>query len=294
VVEGEVLHEVLRGHEDDPGPSALALRLMGAVHRIVLRGDSPELAGQYPSAGGEPRNPWPAFLDTVRVYADALRRLVDDPVQTNEPARCAGLLGGFLEIARRAGPPLRLLEVGASAGLNLRFDSYRLRARRRALGTGRLGRCVEVAPVARAGCDAQPVDPRSQEGRLTLAAYVWADQVERLERLRAALTVAGRVDAPVERAHAAEWIEERLAQPAGGAVTVVFHSIVMQYLTAAERERFERALRGAREPLAWLRMEPEGERLASLRLTLWPAGDELLLARVGFHGDPVEWLARAV
>jgi hypothetical protein len=125
VVEGEVLHEVLRGHEDDPGPSALALRLMGAVHRIVLRGDSPELAGQYPSAGGEPRNPWPAFLDTVRVYADALRRLVDDPVQTNEPARCAGLLGGFLEIARRAGPPLRLLEVGASAGLNLRFDSYR-------------------------------------------------------------------------------------------------------------------------------------------------------------------------
>jgi hypothetical protein len=113
----------------------------------------------------------------------------------------------------------------------------------------------------------------------------------RLDRLRAALTVAGGVDAPVERGHAAEWIEDRLAQPAGGAVTVVFHSIVVHYLAAAERERFEGALRGAREPLAWLRMEPEGERLASLRLTLWPAGDELLLARVGFHGDPVEWLA---
>lgn len=306
MVDGEVLHGVLRGHEDDPGPSALALRLMGAVHRIVLRGDSPELAGQYPSAGGEPRNPWPAFLDTVRVYADALRRLVDDPVQTNEPARCAGLLGGFLEIARRAGLPLRLLEVGASAGLNLRFDSYRYELGDERWGPADSGVVLKsrlsgrppldgsVRVVARAGCDAQPVDPRSQEGRLTLTAYVWADQVERLERLRAALTVAGRVDAPVERAHAAEWIEERLAQPAGGAVTVVFHSIVMQYLTAAERERFERALRGAREPLAWLRMEPEGERLASLRLTLWPAGDELLLARVGFHGDPVEWLARAV
>ena len=216
-----MLHEVLRGHEDDPGPSALALRLMGAVHRIVLRGDSPELAGQYPSAGGEPRNPWPAFLDTVRVYADALRRLVDDPVQTNEPARCAGLLGGFLEIARHAGPPLRLLEVGASAGLNLRFDSYRYELGDERWGPADSGVVLKsrlsgrppldgsVRVVARAGCDAQPVDPRSQEGRLTLAAYVWADQVERLERLRAALTVAGRVDAPVERAHAAEWIEER-------------------------------------------------------------------------------------
>jgi hypothetical protein len=108
VVEGEVLYEVLRGHEHDPGPSALALRLMGAVHRIVLRGDAPELARHYPSAGGEPRNPWPPFLATVRVYADVLRRLVDDPVQTNETARCAGLLGGFLEIARRIRRPLRL------------------------------------------------------------------------------------------------------------------------------------------------------------------------------------------
>ena len=35
------------------------------------------------------------------------------------------MLGGFLEIARRTGLTLRLLEVGASAGLNLRFDSYR-------------------------------------------------------------------------------------------------------------------------------------------------------------------------
>lgn len=305
MVEGEALYGVLRGHEDDPGASALALRLMGAVHRIVLRGDAPELARHYPSAGGRPRNPWPAFLDTVRVYADTLRRLLDDPVQTNEAARCAGLLGGFLEIARRTRLPLRLLEVGASAGLNLRFDSYRYELGDERWGpadsdvvlrsrlTGRPPLDGPIRVVARAGCDARPVDPRSEEGRLTLAAYVWADQVERLERLSAALTVAGRVDAPVERARAAEWIADRLAEPADGAVSVVFHSIVMQYLPVAEREHFETALQGARGPLAWLRMEPQDERVTSLRLTLWPAGDELLLARVGYHGDPVEWLAPA-
>ena len=35
---GGATREVLRGHEDDPGPSALALRLLGSVHRLVLAG----------------------------------------------------------------------------------------------------------------------------------------------------------------------------------------------------------------------------------------------------------------
>ena len=167
---------MLRGHEDDPVPSALALRLMGAVHRIVLRGESPELAGQYPSAGGEPRNPWPAFLDTVRVNADPR--------------------AGSWTIRFRPTSPLAVPACSAAFSRSPGMS-------------GRPPLDGSVRVVARAGCDAQPVDPRSQGGRLTLTAYVWADQVERLERLRAALTVAGGVAAPVERAHAGEWIDER-------------------------------------------------------------------------------------
>ncbi|MGH8574736.1 MAG: DUF2332 family protein, partial [Gammaproteobacteria bacterium] len=143
---------------------------------------------------------------------------------------------------------------------------------------------------SRAGCDHRPVDPRSEEGRLTLTSYVWADQLERLERLRAALGVAAEAGAPVELAAAAEWTQARLAEPAPGAATVVFHSIVMQYLRAAERERFERALEASAGTVAHLRMEPAGD-LTEVRLTLWPAGEERLLARAGYHGDPLEWLA---
>jgi hypothetical protein len=303
-----VLWSVLRGHEDDPGPSALALRLMGAVHRLVLRGDAPELAAHYPSAGGAPHDPWPAFLSTLRDRRAELRRLIRHPVQTNEVARCAALIGGFLELARLTGLPLRLLEVGSSAGLNLRWDRYRYELGAAAWGpadspvvlrarlSGEPPLATPAAVASRSGCDARPIDPRTEEGRLMLASYVWGDQLERLSRLRAALAVAAETVAPVTRAGAADWIERRLAESGEGVTTVVFHSIVMQYLDEGERERFQRALASAgagataAAPVAWLRMEPAGDQ-TEVRLTVWPGGDERLLARAGYHGDPVEWLA---
>jgi hypothetical protein len=274
---------------------------MGAVHRLVLRGDAPELAAHYPSAGGRPGDAWSAFAAVLRDHRDEVRRLVENPVQTNEPGRCAALLGGFLEVARATGLPLRLLEVGASAGLNLRFDRYRYELsgerwgpgdspvviRSRLTGDGRPPLDAPLRIALRHGCDRRPVDPRSEEGRLTLTSYVWPDQVERLERLRGALAVAGDVDADVERAGAAEWIETRLAELSSDAATVVFHSIVMQYLPAGERERFERTVTGASGNVAWLRMEPDGE-FSEVRLML--AGEDRLLGRTGYHGDPVEWL----
>lgn len=75
--------------------------------------------------GGDAVDPWPAFVAALDEHLDELRLLIERPVQTNEPGRCAALLGGFLEVARRTGLRLRLLEIGSSAGLNLRFDSYR-------------------------------------------------------------------------------------------------------------------------------------------------------------------------
>jgi hypothetical protein len=309
LTEGEVLLSVLRGHEADPPQNMLALRLMGAVHRLVLAGAAPVLATQFPSAGGEPDEPWPAFIETVATHAGELRELIEHPVQTNETARCTALLGGFLEVARLTALPLRLLEVGASAGLNLRFDRYRyeLGARTwgragaepvlRAVLSGEPPLDAELAVASRAGCDARPVDPTTDEGLLTLSSYVWADQVARLDRLRAACRVAVETDAEVVAAGAESWTRERLADAAPGTATVVFHSIVMQYVEEQEREGFRAALReaGARAtaeaPLAWLRMEPADLRMADLQLTVWPSGDERVLARVGYHGDPVEWVA---
>ena len=125
---------VLAGHDDDPLGSALALRLLGAVHCLVLDGRAPALARHYPSAGGDagPDGAWPAFRDLLEAQRDTVRTLVDRPVQTNEAGRSAALLGGFFTVARETGLPLRLLELGSSAGLNLRWIRLQPYADRRA------------------------------------------------------------------------------------------------------------------------------------------------------------------
>jgi hypothetical protein len=290
-VTGEVVYAVLRGHENDPAPSALALRLMGAVHRLVLSGEAPELTSH---------DAWPTFLDILRDRLDTLRELVERPVQTNETARCAALLGGFLEIARVTRQPLRLLEVGASAGLNLAFDRYGYELGDERWGaedspvtisaalTGRPPLESPIQVASRAGCDRSPLDPRNPDDRLTLASYVWADQPERLARLEAALELASDAGVSVERAGAADWVADQLREETPGVTGVVFHSIVMQYLPDDERKRFEGAVRSAPGRIAWLRMEPADE-LTDVRLTIFPDGDERLIARAGYHGDPVLW-----
>jgi hypothetical protein len=296
---------LLAGHEEDADGSVLALRMMGAVHRLVLSGQAPALAERYAATDGDVDRTWAAFRATLEERLVELRRLVERPVQTNEVGRCAALLPGFLGFAEQTGLPLRLLEVGSSAGLNLGWSGYRYEAEGFAWGpaasplriafelSGGEMPGYEATVAERAGCDAAPVDPSSEEGRLTLLSYVWPDQSARMERLRAALAIAAERPALVERARAGEWARERLAEPGSGRATVLFHSIVMQYLGDEERDSFERAVAeagaraGADAPLAWLRMEPDGDR-AAIRITTWPGGEERLLARAGYHGTPVE------
>jgi hypothetical protein len=122
---------------------------------------------------------------------------------------------------------------------------------------------------------------------------VWADHSGRLRLLQDALAVASRLPVRVEAAPAADWLAARLADTRGRGATVVYHSIVMQYLDAAEKERLREVFAGARAsksaPLARLALEPGGEE-AHLTLTTWPGGAERLLATSGYHGRPVRWL----
>ncbi len=299
--------EVLRGREVDPENWLPALRLLGAVNRLVLSGSEPALASAYEEFGGDGSAAWEALRDTLERNVEELRELIELPVQTNEVGRCGPLLLGFLNVAAETGMPLRLLEVGASAGLNLRWDRYGYRAGDFTWGPADSplqiefeleGGLPDLSPKAeiseRRGCDAAPIDVSSPDGQLSLLAYVWPDQATRVERVRAALRIAESVPVSIERESAAPWTRRMLAEQTPGQATVVFHSIVSMYLSDQERDTlFENiAEAGQRatpaDPLAWLRMEPADQERANLHLTTWPGGEERHLARVGYHGTPIE------
>ena len=309
---GGPVWEVLAG--DDPGadgllPGAQALRLMGAVHRLVLEGRAAGLAAFYPSAGGVVAAGAPrAFVDLLAQQRDEVAALAGNPVQTNEPGRSAGLMGGFLEVARQTGLPLQLLEIGASAGLNLRWDRYFYTAPGASWGDPRSAVRFEPAfsegappfdvepeVVARRGCDPAPLDAGKRSHQLTLMSYVWPDQVKRFEQLRGALEVAAALPVQIDRAGAVEWLEERFAEPRPGVATVVFHSVVLPYLGEEGIADLKRTIETAGaaatadSPLAWLSMEAGAEQ-ADVRLTTWPGAESRVLARATFHGPPVRFL----
>ena len=310
---GGVVWRVLEPYAFDPEGSALVLRFMAAVHRLVLRGVAPDLAAFYPSAGGNAGDEGAerVFLATVAAHEEALRVDTAQPLQTNEVGRAAALVGGFLTVAERFELPLRVLEIGASAGLNLRWDRFLYEARGRTWGDPRspVRLCdfntdalppfdVSALVHSRRGCDPHPIDPATDEGATLLLSFVWPDQLARIRLLRGAIEVARRVPATVDEAPASAWLRDRTSEPAHGVATVVYHSIVRQYLDGEERAAVSDAIdAGGRAatndaPFGYLRMEPaeDDDRVVEVRSTTWPGGAEELLAHTGYHGTGVRWL----
>jgi hypothetical protein len=306
---GRFLSEQLESTYED----AVPLRFLGGVHRLVLAGSAPDLAARFPSVGGDgdAAAAWPPLLSTLDSHEAAIRDALTRPPQTNEVGRSASLVGGFLVVGRDTGLPLRVLEVGSSAGLNLRFDRYWYESDGAGYGDaaspvrfrdlweeGRPPFDATVEVAERRGCDRDPIDAGTDDGRLTLLSYVWPGQTQRFTMLRAALDVARDAPVTIDRADIPTWLAPRLDEPAPGRATVVFHSITWQYLTDDERATAEAALAtaGARAtdaaPLAWLRLEPSADLThAELRLTTWPVGEERLLAHCHYHFGPVRWVA---
>jgi hypothetical protein len=103
----------------------------------------------------------------------------------------------------------------------------------------------------------------------------------------------------VQRAAAGSWLPEQLAQARPGTTTVVWHSVVWQYLGVEEAARIEAALSQAGDraspdaPLVHLRLEPErrgGGVVFALRSRRWPGPVDEHLADAQGHGPPVRLL----
>lgn len=308
---GGALRELLPDWPGDAGKDVVPLRVAGALHAMALDGSDAALAALYPPQ----RDTFDALLGPGAI-GNALRsqrgRVADYlrvAPQTNEIGRSALLLGGFAAVAQATRLPLATLEIGASAGLNQLWHRYRYElgatrwgdpasaVRIRSDWQGAVPPLPERIDVAsHAGCDMAPIDLRQPGAALRLASYVWPDQRERLERLRAAIALAQGSGLRVEAADALEWTRRELAVPRAGRATVLYHSMMWQYMPQATRDGLQQAITDAGSrataaaPLAWLSLEPPAADIVfELRLTQWPGGASRVLASAHPHGRDAIW-----
>ena len=278
---------------------SVPLRLAGALHALKIEGLA--LAGVYPPHSVDDDTLWTAVKAALVTYEPRIMSWLDSPPQTNEIRRSVPLIAALSALSDRYNQPVELLELGCSAGLNLRADHFWIVADGKAFGPKDASvtispewRCtiptaVPLPIVGRRGVDLSPIDPATEEGRLRLLAYLWPDQPERITMTDAAIDVARRVPAEISAGDAGAWLEHALAEPASDRTRVVLHTVAWQYFPGTTKSHALRAMEQAQSPLVRFAMEADGGRGARLTLTHYPAGETQDLGRVDFHGRWIDW-----
>ena len=235
--------------------------------------------------------------------AELTQLILTRRTQTNEPARCAVLLPALAQLPE----PLALIEAGASAGLNLLVDRYSYDyAGHRLAGRdpdAPVLRCEPRGPVPlparvpaiswRAGLDLNPLDVTREDDVRWLSCLVWPGEGDRAQRLAAAIASARHDPPAVHRGDILTDLPALAARAPAAATLVIYHTSVLWYVRAEQREQFAGTVRGL--GATWLSSEPPGV----VPGTDGPArdGQTCVLARDGrcialteSHGTWLRWL----
>ncbi|MEO0829182.1 MAG: DUF2332 family protein [Pseudomonadota bacterium] len=285
------------------------LRLAGALHALVLEAQDTDLTAVYPPHQAADAALWAAVSAALTRHETRLRDWLTRAPQTNEVRRASALVPALHMVARATGLPLALREVGCSGGLNLRCAAFAVQAGDIAYGPpdatlrlspdwdGPAPHPAHLQIESLAGTDLAPVRPETPAGQLTLKAYTWPDQTDRLERIDIASRIARTAPASIETADALDWMASGAVDPRHGVATVLFHTVAWQYLPPVAKERgaallAQLAAKATKDaPLAHISLEADGSQPGgALTLQLWPDDGRLYqLGRVDFHGRWVRW-----
>jgi hypothetical protein len=266
--------------DDAPAHQRQPTLLYAALHDLVLSHPDEQLARWYPTvtgssvADGDPAEDLRAFCAR---HERELRRIVASrSTQTNEVNRCMALLPALGLVADEVRRALGIVELGASAGLNLLFDRYRydygelgslgdpgspVHLHSKIDGQRRPPLPASVPPAGRRiGIDLEPIDVRDPAAIRWLQACLFADQLERLRRLRAALDVA-RADPPeLRRGDFLALLPAAVADIPADQHLCLISTWTVHYLRSDQRQALDRVVAeiGRSRDLSWVAAEPLG------------------------------------
>lgn len=334
--EGDELVDWLLAVGNGRAPLDITLLLLAGLHRDVLNQEpeAAELAQYYPSVGGQ-RDFNDAQLPHILRQTILNRREKLAPfiqtatVQTNETARGVCWL---LPLLYTGWNTVHLVDLGASAGLNLLAEqrNYRIFFDKQFFDVGS-GQPVQFPMhtqgpfhqppttnrqpqiLSRTGCDLAPFRLETVADEQTLTAYIWADQPQRLERLREGLAAFHQAEPPVQLhpVHLPDELPGFLATAVASALNASVpphHPVILYntYMTAylddkgtSLKQHIANWAAGQNRPILWLQWEPlwDGPEPPEYGWVAWTADlwqanghQQWQLAWNHPHGTPLHWL----
>lgn len=260
-----------------PRERLVPILFFAAVHHLLLGDPGHPLARLYRSGDGSGHgDPWPLFRALVLDRFDELAALVATrTIQTNEVGRASAVFPALGIVARTSAAPLALVEIGASAGLNLNLDRFAydydgtpagdpdsaVRLSCRLLGPHRPPLPAEPLPIdSRVGIDVAPVDARSDDACRWLEACIWPGTTARAARLRAAVALARQSPQPLLAGDAIALLPEVLASLPPDVTPCIVSTWVLPYLAVDARAALAGAAAAASRTreVAWVTLEYAG------------------------------------
>jgi hypothetical protein len=243
--------------------------VLAALHLCALRGHrvlTPIYAEARHGSIKDHQGAAHAVVGVLNGEPELVRSELHRSTQTNEPGRSAVFQCVIALIAQRGFTSINLVDVGTSAGINLHFDQFPVRAMDD--GNPLTLVCRDESPVdrslplpevrSRVGIDPSPLDVSVKEDRLWLKACLWPEEPRRMDRLDAILEHRSTWPATtVLRGTAAERLDGALALGDPSSLTVVLNSYVVAYFSDADQQSYfeNMADRCAKGNVAWISLE---------------------------------------
>jgi len=274
--------------------------LFAAVHYLLLGEPGHSLLERFqdPKAGAVA----PAFAAFVNERRNEIAELLATRhTQTNEVGRSAVLALMLNDAARRTGSALAWVDLGASAGLNLAIDHFRIDYAApwgQRLSTGPADASVQLAssvgfgspaisadhaPVDwRVGIDRHPIDLNDPSQVRWLQACLWPSQLERQQRLGVAVAQARAANVQVIEADAVTGLEQAIGQAPLALPLVITTTWVWYYLPEQTRQAIRQLLGSLARPVYWYSLEGRGV-VQELELELEHENIESAIGRVIYN-----------
>jgi hypothetical protein len=321
------LYEILAtGISEDPELLSLAshaiskpvpMIFLAAVHFLLLNDTEHPITAYYPDMHSEPHSLdadlYPLFRDFCFQHLDEIKKLITTyHVQTNEVRRCACFLPAFSIAANKAeGLPLALLEIGASAGLNLFWDRYSYDYGNGTIYGNRTSpvqltcslRGDRQPPIperfpkiaSRIGIDLNPIDIRNHSAVNWLKAFIWPEHTARFELLHRAIEIARNKPPDLRKGDALKILSGVIDALPSDSYPCLYHSFVSNQMLPEEREHLTNiiAVYGLRRNLCSISIDlSEKFKYPRLEILSYANGikESRHLANCSGHSRWLEWL----